>query len=449
MNRELIKAAIASLWIFIFLSAAYGDDKVKPGVFCVGDSIVLGNKGAYIYSDILQTLFDKQYGKDKVAVFNYSFFDMNTAQCLTLVTDLLEKQKGTEYVVMMAGEANFYNLNGLTGYLSSIGRYAPESPFVEENDVNAVEKLNTGVASMYNSPAAGAKKAVLQYAFSRAYRAFSENGAKKVGGYTPKVMPSFHVLTDDFKQKVAPASYTTRYRTAWDFINNKRYAQAEEILTDMLAANPLDSNVYYSLSSLYLLDSKGKNADKALKMLEDGILANPFDKNNQCYKGLSVMFMTYDGRAAAEILYFARVMKSYLGERIPEINSIAAIGAADYANKIAIVSGWILSDIKKINEVCEKNGVKLVVAGYPLDAKSNELIKKAFSSGSVIFVDNSSVSAAVAEGASPSGESPPGEAPSDGAPSGGAPADSARIYADTAKNVMDAIIKNRTIGDFK
>ena len=418
MSRKLVKAAAASLCFILFLCAAYGAEKPKPGVFCIGDSIILGNKGTYIYSDILQVLFDKEYGKDKVAVFNYSFFDMNTTQCLRLVTDLLEKQKSTEYIIIMAGEANFYNLNGLTDYLYSIGQYTPETSFIDASDVNALEKLNTGVASMYNSPAAESRKAFVQYAFSRAYRAISGGEPKRVEGYTPKVIPVFHVLTDDISQRMLPASYVTRYRAAWEFINSMRYDEAEKILKEMLETNQLDSNLYYALGSLYLLRSEGKDVNKALQMFQEGILINPFDRSNQCYKGLSVMFMSYDGKITSEILYFARVMKSYLGERIPEINSIVAIGTTDYNEKVSLVSNWVLSDIKKINELCVKNGVQLVVVDYPLDAKVNELLRNAFSLSTILFVNNSSVAR-------------------------GASSDSARVYVDTAKNVMDAINKNK------
>ena len=88
-------------------------------------------------------------------------------------------------------------------------------------------------------------------------------------------------------------------------------------------------------------------------MFEEGILVNPFDKSNQCYKRLSVIYMSYDGKIISEVLYFSRVLKSYLGELIPEINSITALNTADYDIKVRMINKWVLSDIKKMDELCK------------------------------------------------------------------------------------------------
>ena len=153
-------------------------------------------------------------------------------------------------------------------------------------------------------------------------------------------------------------------------------------------------------------------------MFEEGILVNPFDKSNKCYKGLSVIYMSYDGAIIPEILYFSGVMKSYLGELIPEINSITALNTADYDSKVRMINEWVLNDIKKMDELCKSKGVRLLVADYPLDSKVSAFLRNALSFGNIIFIESKA-----AEG----GDGPP--------------ADSSSIYAETAKNVMEAINK--------
>lgn len=418
MSRSTLKAIFSLVLVAGFFCTVYGAPKQKKtNIFCIGDSIVLGNKGIYIYSDVLQLLFDKEYGSNKISVYNYSFFDMNTTQCLNLIDDLLSKPENmTEFIVIMAGEANYYNLNGLTDYLASEGLYTPQEAFIHENDIDSVKKLNTGVASIYNSPAAYSKKASLHYAFSAAYRYITGHTPKKIDGYVPKIIPSFLMLSED-GINMDYVSFNARYKIAWDFINAKQYKEAEIIIKEMLRHKPLDSSLYYTLGSLYLMDSGSSRFNEALKMFEEGILINPFDKSNQCYKGLSVMYMSYDGRIISEILYFARVMKSYLGEKIPEINSITAINTTDYDTKVRMVNEWVISDIKKIDALCRSKNVRLLVVDYPLDAKVSQFLKNSLSFSNIVFIENKTVLKDIDDEPDPD------------------------IYVETAKNVMEVINK--------
>lgn len=421
MSRSIVKVLAVCAVIVVFSCLVYGAGKQKRiGIFCIGDSIVLGNKGAYVYSDILQLLFDKEYGSGKVSVYNYSFFDMNTSQCLKLAGDLLSAPDNkTEFIVIMAGEANHYNLNGYTDYLSSQGLYVPQSAFIEGSDIDSVKKLNTGVASMYNSPAAYSDKACLQYAFSAAYRSIAGSSPKKIGGYVPKIIPSFMILAQEDAEKPIPAaSFKTKYKLVWDFAGSQKYKEAQNLLKEMLRGRPLDSSLYYALGSVYLADKSGSGVNEALKMFEEGILVNPFDKSNQCYKGLSVIYMSYDGKIISEVLYFSRVLKSYLGELIPEINSITALNTADYDVKVRMINEWVLSDIKKMDELCKSKGARLLVADYPLNSKVGAFLRNALSFGNITFIESK---------ADEGGDGPP--------------PDSSSIYAETAKNVMEAINK--------
>ncbi|MDR1195615.1 MAG: hypothetical protein LBL00_03960 [Endomicrobium sp.] len=420
MSRSAFKVILSCVLVNVLFCIAYGAPKQKKtDIFCIGDSIILGNKGSQIYSNTLQMLLDKEYGANKFSVYNYSFFDMNTTQCLQLINDLLSKPDNNEkFIIITAGEANYYNPGGFTDYLASEEKYVPQSAFIDGSDIDAVKKLNTGVASMYGSPAVHSDKASLYYTFSMAYRSITGHSPKKIEGYSPKIIPSFLVLSEDsVPNMVSGDSFNARYKLAWEFINSKRYNEAETILKEMLRTKFLDPALYYALGSLYLMDSGNLRINEALKMFEDGILLSPFDKTNQCYKGLSVMYMSYDGKIIAEVLYFSRVMKSYLGERIPEINSITAINTADNYIKENMVREWIISDIKKIDKLCKSKNARLFVTDYPIDSKVNGFLSNTLSFGAIEFIDNKFVS----KNADPSREN--------------------SIYEETAKNVMEAINK--------
>lgn len=389
MNRSVFKAIVSFMLIVFLFCNAYGAKKYRSDVFCFGDTIITGNKGSLIYSDLIRSMLEKQYGAKKTAVFNYCFHNMNTAEIMFLIADLIEKQPNIEVILLMAGEGNFYNLAGYSNYLISKGNYIPQEAFINDYDIDSLIKFNTGVASMYNSPKAYSKNASLKYIVSTAYRSITGISPKRIAGYKPKIIPSFVVLLKDTHNNVPTAVNHSQYRLAWKYINDRRYDEAEAILKDMLKENPVNSNIYYALGSIYLLNDSD-NPENALKMFEEGILVNPFDKNNRCYKGLATIYMSYEGRIVYEVLYFVSVIKSYLGERIPEVNSIAAMNTPEYNKKISAVSDWIAADIKKINDMCSEKGIKLIVSDYPFEAKANSVLRNYFAfNANITFISNS------------------------------------------------------------
>lgn len=390
MNRNLIKPVLIVLLVTVFFSTSFAAKSAKETVLFVADSVTIGNKGTQECTDFLKIYLNSNHNNNKYEVLNYSFFDLNTSQAYTLIDRLLEKDQGIGYVVLMAGEGNFYNLDGYTGYLKGIGAYQPsqQAPFIQENDIDSIIKLNTGIASIYNSPLAHSKKALFKYVASMAYRSIAGVTPKRIDGYVPKTIPSFTVLTEEAKPiSVMSESFINKYKIAWELINTGKIDEAESTLKEMLIENPFNSNIYYTLGTLYLLKDHSNTGD-ALKLFFDGILVNPFDKTNQCYKGLSVMFMSYNGREIQEILYFAKIIQSYLGDKIPEINSIIAINSEDYDTRVSLIKDWIIYDIKKIEGLCKSKGVKFILSGYPYDARSNSILRNAFGLSSTVFVDN-------------------------------------------------------------
>jgi hypothetical protein len=386
-----MKISVSFFLVSFLLFPLYAaDKKAKSSVLFVADSIVLGNNGVKEYSSVLQNMFDKEYGKNKVEVKSYSFFDLNTSQALKLIRYLLEKQQNAQYVILMTGEGNFYNLNGFSDYLLYEGKYLPSKAVIAPEDSDAVFKLNLAVADFYNSISASANSP-FKYSASAAYRQIAGSPPKIFNGYRAKIVPSFEFLRSESKLS-SDVSFADKNKAVWNYIGQKQYDKAEGLLREMLSDYPLNSGIYYALGSLRLTSSK-KYADAALAAFESGILTNPFDSDNKCYKALSLMYMSYRGKILNEILYFSGVLKSFIGEISPEINAICAINTADYEEKISEISKWVMSDTKRIDDLCRQKGVALIINGLPSGTKSESVLKNILYSTNTIFVDNSSINA--------------------------------------------------------
>jgi tetratricopeptide (TPR) repeat protein len=393
MSHSLTQLAISFFLAFFLFCPLYAADKnTKKSVLFITDTIVFGNNGVKEYSSVLQNVFDKEFGKNKTEVKTYSFFDLNTSQALRLAQALLEENKDVHCLILTVGEGNFYNLNGFSGYLSYEGKYLPRQSVISPDDSDASFKLNLAMADFYNSISATPQSSKLKYSASAAYRQIAKSSPRLFNGYRAKVIPSFVLLRPDAGQ-FSTASFSDGNKLVWSYIGKKQYLKAEELLQEMLSADPLNSGIYYALGSLRLTSDK-KQAEAALAAFEDGILTNPFDPNNKCYKALALMYMSYKGKIVNEILYFSGVLKSFIGETNPEINAICAMNSADYDDKIYDVNRWIISDVKRIDDLCRQKGVRLIVGGYPAGFKAESVLKSILYSPNAIFVDNSSISAA-------------------------------------------------------
>ncbi|MDR3113074.1 MAG: hypothetical protein LBU09_01725 [Endomicrobium sp.] len=391
MSRSLSKFSVCFfLATFLFCPSSWAAQKAKSKVLFITDSIVLGNNGVKEYSSALQGMFDKEYGKNKIEVKDYSFFDLNSSHAMKLARSLLKKNQDVQCVIVTVGEGNFYNLNGFADYLSYEGKYLPLKAVISPNEPDAAFKLNLSVADFYNSIAVTAQSSRLKYSASAAYRQIAGNAPKTFNGYRAKIIPSFVLLRAD-SNPFAAASFSDNNKLVWSYIGKKQYSKAEELLLKMLDDDPLNSGIYYALGSLKITRDK-KQADAALSAFENGILANPFDANNKCYKALALMYMSYRGRIVNEILYFSGVLKSFIGEANPEINAICALGRSDYDDKIYNINRWIISDLKRIDDLCRQKGVLLIISGYPSGAKAESVLKNILYSPNAVFIDNSQIS---------------------------------------------------------
>ena len=147
--------------------------------------------------------------------------------------------------------------------------------------------------------------------------------------------------------------------------------------------------LYYALGSAYLYENNKDCEFKALQCFEDGILVDPLNKNNICYKGLVLLYMLYKGEITAEVLYFARGLNEYITFPNEELEAIMAINTVDYDKKIKVINDWILSDMEKLKNKAIVSNTKLIFTSYPEDLPINSLISEYVKNTSrVLYVDN-------------------------------------------------------------
>lgn len=381
MSFKKIIIAVCCMFAFTIAAGAAGDKQNVKRVAYFGDSIVF--KDTYLFTSMLQLLLDKYAGENKVHVDNYAFFDMNTAQVSELFTDNSLKP---DLAIILSGEANFLNLTGFYEYYMSSRQGAAKTNFPSDISKEAVLKLNRKVASAYGVDKHG--KVQDETVLSAVMKAtFGLNGKDT---FKPKVIPEFKLLTNpDYLESINLMARVYYYNDAWESIRNGDFSGAVKILSSFTSAgDAIDPSAYYMLG-IIVLNISEPDIETALKYFTTGILLNPYDINNPCYKGLAVVYMSFKGELSAEALFFARLLRNYTLDLIPEINAITAINVINYNEKIKSINTWIEDDFKTIRRLAAINNVPVLFLDYPKDVLANVPIKDFAQAAGVPFVDNS------------------------------------------------------------
>jgi len=337
----------------IFSTVIYAEEK---SVVYIMDSSYLGDNTREYFSK-LQTLLKNT--KDEISLYPISKFDMNTTESLNI---LKKMKKGNIAVVLKAGEANYYNLYGY----SSFRRYHYRNL---KNELSSVKEINFEIAKRYGV----INKNSFYDVVDNVGKQFFVSKKRK---FKPSVIPKFYILNANFEQNINVASSITSYTYAWNLMNDGKFNEAYNFLMKIISKQPNQSMFHYALGSLYLLKKDENYQEKALAAFEDGILVEPFNRDNLCYKGLAVIFMMYDGKIIKDILFFSKLLNRYMPNYSKDISAILAIGNVEYGEKIELINEWIVSDMEKIKQLCQKKNIDLILTGYPMTVKSEEVIKQ-------------------------------------------------------------------------
>ena len=333
-------------------------------ILFITDNISVSDSFNTKYIKTLQNFINKDFGKRKIVLKDFSKFDINTTQCIELCKILNEKNN-SEAIILMIGLSNYHNLYGFSSYMKSIGNLRHT---VEKSNIDIYE-INNRMLRLYSSIKDSSIKETL---CSMMYKKIIGQKSTKV--FKPKVIPNFYVLDNNFNINKNILISIETYRKSWKLINEKKFNEAQTMLEVALERDPAQSMLHYALGSAYLAENKDDSQLKALKCFEEGILVDPLNVNNICYKGLLLMYMMYKGEITAEILYFARELDKYLLQTNDDFDAILNINTVDYNKKIQYINDWILSDINELEKFSYKSKIKLIFLGYPKEIEINNLI---------------------------------------------------------------------------
>lgn len=370
------KILILFLIIFLFPLSVFSADEV---ILYISDHDP-DNDFNKRYSNTLQSFISREKKNKKIKIEKFLGYDINTTTSIELFM-MFNKKKIPKALILMVGESNYYNVYGFSKFMKS--RQSSDANNDEQNNKD-VFVINSEMSKIYEPY----KKTEINPSVEAAYKAVLPPQSDKI--FRPKVVPEFYVLDKEFpsaQENVVSASHL--YKHAWDFIRNKEFDRAKDFLEGILEKKNVPAMFYYAMASAYLDEGAENSEEKALKYLEEGILIDPLNKENVCYKGLMSMFMMYKGEITSEILFFARSLNKSFLNISDEISAITAINTPDYDSKIEIIDDWILFDFEEIQKRCYRLQIPFIFASYPDNENINSLVSeqvKNYSKSS--YVDN-------------------------------------------------------------
>ena len=366
-----MKYKIILVLFFLSFCLSYSFCEQKK-IFYISDNLHLSGIFDTQYTDMLQEKLEDFYGKGSVSIDKFSRFDINTTESFEIINSTI-KSNVPKAVILMVGEANYYNLYGFSNFVSG------DKKTINQGKQKTALELNQDIANIY-----GVKTKFLNNIVNAAYKQIINLS----DGYKPKVIPEFYALEDSFIKEDNLLSTMETYSYAWSLIKEENFDKAKEFLQSIIKNKPSISMFHYALASAYLLEQKEDCELHALRCLEDGILVDPLDRDNLCYKGLILLFMMYKGEITAEVLYFAKILNYCSPDISQEITAIVKINSADYTKKEEVISDWILYDIDRIKNFCNKKNIPLIYASYPEETPVNETVETYINDKKDIFYIN-------------------------------------------------------------
>ncbi|WP_372519826.1 tetratricopeptide repeat protein [Candidatus Ruminimicrobiellum ovillum] len=368
----------AVFMLICFLSSAIFADK---SILYMSDSVHVSDYFNTKYIDMLQSLIDDDFGKGTVNVSKITKFDMNTTQCLE-ICDVLFNKKHQDTLILNVGDSNYHNLYGFAAYMKNRDR--DKTVVIREN--KNLYEINNEMLKLYGSTG----KNTLTKVIGGVYNSLMGGGSDKT--FKPKVVPNFYVLNSDFTEDNNFMATIKTYEQAWQLIRDGRFDEAKIFLSTIIEKKPSQSMLYYALGSTYLTENSEGCEAKALQCFEDGILVDPLNKLNLCYKGLELIYMLYKGEITADVLFFARGISQYITFPSESLEAIMSINTVDYDEKIQTINDWILSDIDKIRNKAFVANTNLIFVGYPDNIPINSLLSDyAKNSSKAMYMENDKI----------------------------------------------------------
>ena len=229
-----MKYKIILVLFFLSFCLSYSFCEQKK-IFYISDNLHLSGIFDTQYTDMLQEKLEDFYGKGSVSIDKFSRFDINTTESFEIINSTI-KSNVPKAVILMVGEANYYNLYGFSNFVSG------DKKTINQGKQKTALELNQDIANIY-----GVKTKFLNNIVNAAYKQIINLS----DGYKPKVIPEFYALEDSFIKEDNLLSTMETYNDYTDFSseigwnlaiaylkdNNKKDAKIPEEKRHLSASN--------------------------------------------------------------------------------------------------------------------------------------------------------------------------------------------------------------------
>jgi len=352
--------------------------KDEYNILCIGDSHTYGLEVGrqQSYPGQLQLFFNAHSNK-KIRVINKGVLTQNTTQALNILQEQIDDIH-PDIIILLTGGANHWNYYGYCSVASNILysiRVFKLAKLLLKNigDISSETVIETNQATQDN-----------------------EEYSSEIELYKEKIIEN-------------PANPENYFYTGFYNLKQQNMQEAIRWFKRGIKADPHYGNNYMLINFTFIMFQNKIN--KAISWLNEEIRKNPdnpllyellsYNYNQLGRKRESIDYMEKAKRTRNKMKIYYSKIRSYnrnlLETRATEIdNSFMEIisgragfvfgcydfGSGKNKDKVvqknqSLVSSWIESDMKKIIEICRKNGVRIIITNYAIKPEPNSWTKTA------------------------------------------------------------------------
>lgn len=319
-------------------------------ILCLGDSWTggIGAPEGKDYPSQLEAMLNTRYPQKKFKVINYGRGSYNTTQVLTDLQNTLKSKIKPDLVILLCGDANFWNYWGYHTYLEGQKFSALIQDYLYRIRIYKLFKL-----------------------------LFMNLRAKFTGSAIPGE------VKNNFIKEVPPIMPESEcYKKGLLYLQQGDYDQAAKWFRKGIEINPEDVKCYCEVTRIYVLRHEYNKADE---FVAEAIGLCPKYRNNFIMNYM--LIRDYEGKKA----FLDRLSKKCLLWD----DYIAALKNMETGTKEkeeGQIKRWIISDTEKMIKICRDNNIKIILQNYAKNVnrqkEANNISYNIAKNNLIPFVDN-------------------------------------------------------------
>jgi len=360
-----------------------GDSDNQYTILTLGDSFIEG-VGAPIgqkYPDHLQNLLNSKFKEKNIVVINRGVGNQNTAQLLNKLEQNIDSIK-PDIITIMIGGANTWNYWGYYSYLKGNRIYSYLYNFIHRirvyklikiflnnlNDQTEIIQTKTEQTDFIEDVP---QEDIVKY--YKSMKTYAEGLSYYGKQNYEEALKLFLKGINEY-----PKNSLIYSRIGIMYFEQQNYEEAVKWFKRGVKVNPDNYIDYYFLGVIFTYQG---DYDKALELFKEGVIVNPDSEFNWNYHGLVSIYQTNDSYKGKVLTFLEELAKN----NAIVLSHLKLLKEGDVPTEI---ENWVKSDLTEIIKISSDKGVRIIVQGYPHNAKVNKILKKTANEHDVPFVDN-------------------------------------------------------------